>query len=41
MKGLMKSVLIIGKLFNLLIGDSFTIPTSEVMVRFPQFRFLI
>ena len=38
---LMKSVLIIGKLFGLLIGDNFNIPTSEVMVRFPHFRSLV
>lgn len=39
MIGLMKSVLIIGQVLNLLIGDDFTTPTSEVMERYPYFRF--
>lgn len=39
MIGLMKSVLIIGRVLNLLIGDDFNTPAAEVMERFPYLHF--
>lgn len=39
MKELKESLLVIGQVFGLLMGDNFTTPTLEVIERYPYLRF--
>ena len=39
MNGLRKSVLVIGQVLGLLMGDKFNTPISEVLKRHPYLRF--
>jgi hypothetical protein len=38
-KELKESLLVIGQVFDLLIGDDFTTPTLEVIEQYPYLRF--
>lgn len=39
MRALKRAVLIIGQVFNLIMGDSFTVPASRVIEQYPYLRF--